>query len=506
MAMTYLEKLKQQQTQQTPQGNSGLSGVSQNTQENLQKYQQGYQPNQQTQQAQQNMQNVQNQRPQSYQSKYGAALDNILQQIQNPGQFKYEFNSDNLFKSYADLMTQNAKQASQNAMGQAAGLTGGYGNTYAMAAGNQAYQEAIRPLYDRGMQLAALARENYDKDRADLYNQMGALQNMDEADYGRYRDTMADWRQDEANATEAYRDERNFGYQDYANMLDYWQNTAAAENADSRAGQEMDLRNAQFNWQVDTDARDYEEAVRQANLDEDFRQAQLAEQIRGTNLDEQYRRDSLAQNAQQFAQTSAMDWAQLAEKQREFDASMSEDQRQTNQKMAAAWVTDILANGQIPSNELLVAAGLSYEDAQKLIAQVQAAGGPGPKTKKPTADELVQGVTAGTLAAINMPATGMPLMSDYEGLAKAAADELAKYDKGTEEYEAANYYSDLYKNMSKNKDSLLAMGATPSATTVQLPADAQAEQKARQEIQAASGQTGVKMVWDSKKKKFVPAT
>ena len=79
---------------------------------------------------------------------------------------------------------------------------------YAMAAGNQAYQEAIRPLYDRGMQLAQFARENYDKDRADLYNQMGAIKGMDESDYGRYLDTMDEWRKDEANATEAYRDER----------------------------------------------------------------------------------------------------------------------------------------------------------------------------------------------------------------------------------------------------------------------------------------------------------
>lgn len=344
---TYLEKMKQQQEQQTPQAQySGLAGVSENTQANQLKYQQGYQPNEQTQQAQQKMQNVQNQRPQSYTSKYGAALDGILQQIQNPGKFKYEFNSDNLFKSYADLLSQNAKQASQNAMGQAAGLTGGYGNSYAMAAGNQAYQEAIRPLYDRGMQLAQFARENYDKDRADLYNQMGAIKGMDESDYGRYLDTMDEWRKDEANATEAYRDERDFGYQDYANMLDYWQKVAAAENADYRTRQ-------QFDWNVETDARDFEEAVRQANLDE------------------AYRRDSLVQSQKQFEASTKLEYDRMAEQIRQFDATMSEDQRQYNQNMAANWVSDILANGQIPSTDLLAMAGLSYEDAQRLVAKMK---------------------------------------------------------------------------------------------------------------------------------------
>ena len=443
MAMSYLEELKKRQQEQAPaeqpQQETGLRGVSTNTQQQLNNYNQGYKPSEAVQTAQQNMQTVQQQKPQSFTSKYGAQLDNILAQIQGTQPFKYEFNSDGLFKSYADLFTQQAKQASQNAMGQAAALTGGYGNSYAQAAGNQAYQQAILPLYDRGMELAQMARANYDKDRGDLYNQLGALQGMDESEYGRYRDTVSDWRQDEQNAMDMYRDERDFGYQDYANMLDYWNNQARAENADYRADQ-----------------------------------------------DEDYRRENMIQNQQQFETTTKMEYDQLAEKVREFDASMSEDQRQYNAKMAASWVSDILANGQIPSMELLAMAGLSYEDAQKLVAQVQAAGGgAGGKDKKLTADKLAQAVTVGTPAAINMPATGMPLMADYETMAKAAADEMAKYDKGTQEYEAANYYSDLYKNMSRNKDELLASAPEPSPT-----------QKS----------TGVKMKWDSKQKKFVPVS
>ena len=336
MAMSYLEELKKRQQEQAPaaqpQQETGLRGVSTNTQQQLNNYNQGYKPSEAVQTAQQNMQTVQQQKPQSFNSKYGAQLDNILAQIQSTKPFKYEFNSDGLFKSYADLFTQQAKQASQNAMGQAAALTGGYGNSYAQAAGNQAYQQAILPLYDRGMELAQMARANYDKDRGDLYNQLGALQGMDESEYGRYRDTVSDWRQDEQNAIDMYRDERDFGYQDYANMRDYWNNQARAENADYRA-----------------------------------------------DLDEDYRRESMIQNQQQFETTTKMEYDQLAEKVREFDASMSEDQRQYNQKMAASWVSDILANGQIPSMELLAMAGLSYEDAQKLVAQIQGSGGTGGK-------------------------------------------------------------------------------------------------------------------------------
>lgn len=337
----YLEEQKKKQQEEAqayqPQqtGAYNVAGMSEATQKQLQQAQTGYQPNEKTQAAQQSLQQVQAQRPQTYNSKYSAALDGILEQIQNPKDFKYSFNDDELFKSYADVLTQQAKQASLNAQGQAAALTGGYGNSYAQAAGQQAYQQAILPLYDRGMELASMARQNYENDRANTYNQLAALQGMDESEYGRYRDTMADWRQDEQNAQENYRYENEFGYNTYADMLNRAMNIGAMEADSYRADQ-----------------------------------------------DEAYRRDSLAQNQAQFEATNKLDWAQLEEKQREFDADLSEEQRQYNQNYAMNLCSSILANGQIPSNELLVAAGLSLEDAKKLIAQVTGGGTP----QKPVAE------------------------------------------------------------------------------------------------------------------------
>ena len=543
MAQTYFEEQKkklQQAGQQAQAQYSGMSGVSTQTGQRLAQAQTAYNPGQQAQAAQQNLQAVQAQKPQSYTSKYGAALDNILQQIQNPGEFKYSFNGDELFKSYADLYSQQAKQASMNAMGNAAALTGGYGNSYAQAAGSQAYQQAILPLYEYGMNLAQMAQDRYNANRADSYNQLAALQGMEQQDYGRYRDTVSDWQNDLDRAREDSRYERELDYQQYRDNLEYytglaqlenqdWNTQAAREEAIRQYNQDFAERQRQFNeslaeqqratnldeayrqnmfnwqqdtdardyaeavrqanldeayrrdtldwqketdqrdydaaqyradqdeayrqqvfneqmrqtdldeayryatlkeqqrgtnldeayrrdtlgWQQDTDARDYAEAVRQANLDEDYRnrtfdesvrqadldeayrqktfdesvrqadldeayrQQAFNEQVRQADLDEAYRRDSLAQNQAQFEATTELDWANLAEKQREYDAGLSAEEWQFNQKMATAWVTDILANGQIPSNELLIAAGLSYEDAQKLVAQLAVGGGPG---------------------------------------------------------------------------------------------------------------------------------
>lgn len=432
MAVTYLEKMKQNQQQQNQQG---LRGVSRQTQQQLQNYQQPYQPTQQAQQAQQNLQQVQAQKPQGYTSKYSGALEGILQQIQNPGGFKYSFDGDNLFQYYKDLYTQNAKQGAMDAAGIAAGLTGGYGNTYAQAAANQAYQQNLLPLYDKGVDFMNAAYNRYAADRADRYDQLGALQNAENVDYGRYRDAMADYNADLDRAREDARYADETGYQRYADMLNYWQNQAAAENADWQAGQEMEYRystldeearqadqneayrQAQLAEQIrgtnldeayrrdtlteqqrqadmdETYRRDtLGEQIRQADMDDAYRYATLSEQQRQANMDEAYRRDAMVQDQAQFDATTKLDYDKLAENVRQFDASLSEDQRQYNQKYAASWVADILANGQIPSAELLAMAGLSYEDAQKLVAQVQAAGpgGPAPKTTKDPAELQAQ--------------------------------------------------------------------------------------------------------------------
>jgi len=129
---------------------------------------------------------AQNAKPQGYASKYGEQLESILQQIQNPDAFKWDFNGDELFKMYADEYTQRGRQASMDAMGQAAALTGGYGNSYAQQVGNQAYDQYLTELYNRGFDLRDRAYEMWKDKQDNLYNQYSLLQNADETDYNRY--------------------------------------------------------------------------------------------------------------------------------------------------------------------------------------------------------------------------------------------------------------------------------------------------------------------------------
>jgi len=292
-----------------------------------------YQASAEVLQAQQALADIMNNKPQGYTSKYGPMMDALIAQIMNPGQFNYEFNGDNLFKAYADQYTNLGRQASMDAMGQAAALTGGYGNSYAQQVGNQAYDQYLTALYDRGMDLRDRAYEQWLNEQQDKYNQYGVLASADATDYSRYRDTVSDWRDDRDYMTGRYDTYADRDYNRYRDTVnDYY------TDLDYYTGRYDTERNTDYGiWKDDVDQRE-----------------------------EMYQYDS-----------------SLMEKIREFDEGLNWEKMSEAQKYAASYVENILAMGQMPSAELLAAAGMSAEDAQKLITPVATGGGTGgykPKT------------------------------------------------------------------------------------------------------------------------------
>lgn len=89
-----------------------------------------------------------------------AQANALYQQLMNRGDFKYDLQGDMLYRQYADQYSMLGQQAMQDAMGTAAGLTGGYGNSWAGTMGSQAYQQYLGQLnamvpdfYDRAYQV-----------------------------------------------------------------------------------------------------------------------------------------------------------------------------------------------------------------------------------------------------------------------------------------------------------------------------------------------------------------
>ncbi len=160
-------------------------------------------------------------KPSAYQSQYQAGLDDIINKILNREEFSYDLNGDALYQQYKDKFAQQGKMASMDVMGQAAAMTGGYGNSYAQQVGQQTYQGYLQNLNDIVPELYQMAYDRYNQEGNDLYNQYSLLGTQEEQDYGRYRDSVSDWESERGFLYDQYNSERNYDYSKYADDRDF---------------------------------------------------------------------------------------------------------------------------------------------------------------------------------------------------------------------------------------------------------------------------------------------
>lgn len=184
-------------------------------------YNRGYTPSAAVTAAEQYLKKVQSQKPGEYQSPYAGQLDAMYAEIVGRKPFEYDLNSDMLYQQYRQQYENLGKRAMQDTMGQAAGLTGGYGSTYSQNAGQQAYQNYLQQLNDKVPDLYRLALEKYEAEGDEKYRQYGLLNDRENAAYGRYRDQVGDWADEYSRAYGRYGDERNFDYGSWSDMRNY---------------------------------------------------------------------------------------------------------------------------------------------------------------------------------------------------------------------------------------------------------------------------------------------
>nr|DAU44794.1 MAG TPA: hypothetical protein [Caudoviricetes sp.] len=168
--------------------------------------------------AQEALQKSLNNKPGAYQSQWTDKLNGILDKILNRGEFNYDANADALYQQYKDRYMQQGKLAMQDTMGQAAALTGGYGNSYAQNAGQQAYNSYLQGLNDKLPELYQMALSKYQAEGDRLNDQAGLLGDKEAQDYGRWQDQNNLWQNDRNFAYGQYQDE--LGRQDQLDAQD----------------------------------------------------------------------------------------------------------------------------------------------------------------------------------------------------------------------------------------------------------------------------------------------
>ena len=225
------------QQQATPY--TGLAGVSENTQNILGKYGAGYTPSAAVSQAQKYLSDVVAGKPGAYQSGYKQQLDDLYNQVMNRPQFSYNAATDPMYAQYRDQYMNLGNQAMMDTTAQAAALTGGYGNSYAATAGNQAYQAYLQQLNNVVPDLYQMAMQRYQQEGDDLNTRYGMTAELENQDYGRYQQDLANWQAEREAANADYWNQYNADYGQYADQMDYWSQMAAQENAQWNANREL---------------------------------------------------------------------------------------------------------------------------------------------------------------------------------------------------------------------------------------------------------------------------
>ena len=192
--------------------------------------------------------NLEKNKPDEFESKYEDQISSILDNIMNRPKFSYtseDMVNDDLYKMYRDQYMRQGNLAMRDTMGNAAALTGGYGNTYASAAGQQAYDNYVSMLNDKALEFYDRAYQRYNDEGQNLYNQMNVVTGLDNTDYQRHRDTVSDYYNDLNYYNGRYNQEYGYDYGQYQDRV------AADQWAQEFAFQKQQAAQEQANWEAE---------------------------------------------------------------------------------------------------------------------------------------------------------------------------------------------------------------------------------------------------------------
>ena len=133
------------------------------------------------------------------------AADNVLAGLGREP-FSYDPDGDALYRLYRDRYTALGKSAMEDTVGKASALTGGYSNSFAVGAGNQAYADYLQELNEVVPTLEARAYSRWKEKNVMDKELYGLLAEAAEEAYSRYRDEIADGRYAEETAYKRSRD------------------------------------------------------------------------------------------------------------------------------------------------------------------------------------------------------------------------------------------------------------------------------------------------------------
>lgn len=158
-----------------------------------------------------------------YVNKYKDQIDSLTQQILNREAFDYDAEKDPTYQQFRDTYTREGKKAMEDTLGQVSARTGGLASSYAGTVAQQSYNDYMTKLSDKIPELRQLAYSMYQDEGNRQRQNLEMLTALEQGDYAKYADLLAQ-----------YNTDRNFDYGAYRDNV-----------SDLRYGDEMALQKAE---------------------------------------------------------------------------------------------------------------------------------------------------------------------------------------------------------------------------------------------------------------------
>lgn len=232
--------------------------------------------------AKKKLEDIETNKPGQYHSNWNGTINSLMDKIVNQKDFSYDFNADPLYQQYKDQYTQLGKQAALDTQANAAALTGGFGNSYAATAATQANQQYLTQLNNVIPQLYSLAMDKYQIDTDKLYNQFSAVGNQEDREYGQYRDTVTDWK-----------DDRNYYYNKYNDSIGNDQFVANYNQSENQFNQNMAYNRerdavSDSQWQKQFDYSQSRDNVSDSQWQQQFDYQKYRDNVSDSQWEKQY--------------------------------------------------------------------------------------------------------------------------------------------------------------------------------------------------------------------------
>lgn len=153
---------------------------------------------------------------------YTKAMD-YASKIENRKPFSYDINADALYQQYKDNYIQQGQMAMMDTMGQAAAMTGGYGNSYAQSVGQQVYNQQLNQLNNIVPELYGMAYSRYQqegKDLQDAFNMYMGLEDRNKEHWDKeYNRLSAEEQNLYKRGYDEWNQKNTYAWNDYAASL-----------------------------------------------------------------------------------------------------------------------------------------------------------------------------------------------------------------------------------------------------------------------------------------------